>query len=172
MGPKPPNTTRIYGQNVNGIALDQLGGDFTNLCSIVRESQIDIAGFSEHKLDTTKFLVQQICHNTVKETFPGSASKLVLASSQFQFEGNYKPGGTLLLSTGDIMSRLIDSGKDAMGRWAFQTFASKNNGRVTVINCYQVCEKHSSETGTYTAHAQQVSCLEALKVVVWIGLGL
>jgi methylglyoxal synthase len=117
MGAKPANTTRLYGQNVNGIRIDSLGGDLTQICAIIREAQIDIAGFTEHNLDSTKHQVAHVCHTSVKASFQESHSKLVMASSQFQLEGNYKPGGTMLLSTGDILSRLLESGKDPMGRW-------------------------------------------------------
>jgi hypothetical protein len=164
MNAKPTNTTRLYGQNVNGLSIDSLGGDITQICDTMLEAQIDIAGFTEHNLDTSKYHVINTCHTTIKTCFSTSPSKMVMASSQFKLEGNYKPGGTMLLSTGNILSRLIESGKDSMGRWVYQTYAGRNQDRITIINCYQVCAKHSNDTGTYSAHAQQESALRTRNV--------
>ncbi len=50
---KPPGTTRIYMQNVNGFQLTP-GGTYATACQHLKDMDVDHAMFCEHKLDTTK----------------------------------------------------------------------------------------------------------------------
>jgi hypothetical protein len=52
---KPPNTTGMYFQNVNGLHFIPSGGDFTDTCAKKHEANIDILGIAETKLDTYLF---------------------------------------------------------------------------------------------------------------------
>jgi len=154
---KEPNRFRIYCQNANGIRLDPRGGEFTTLCSIALEVQADVMAITEHNLDTSKFLVRKICHDTRLHRLPHSA--LSMGSSSIEMSNHYKPGGTLTLSRGKISARLLKTGTDTLGRWTYQTFAGKFNRNVTIITAYQVCDKAISQRGRYTAAAQQESLL-------------
>jgi len=154
---KNENTFRIYFQNVNGLKLDALGGDFTEVCYVAAETQSDVLAIAESNLDFTQHYVRKTCFDAVKKVF--HHSKLEVSDTPIQTKGAYKPGGTMVLSQGSVLSRLVDSGADSMGRWSFQTFQGKNTVQVTVIVAYQVCHKNASQRGRYTAAAQQESLL-------------
>ena len=62
---KAENITRIYALNVNGLTLDNRGGQFDSLCSLARETQTDIFCCQEHKIDTTNTRVCQCMLNPV-----------------------------------------------------------------------------------------------------------
>jgi hypothetical protein len=47
---KPDNVTRIYGMNVNGLTLDQKGGQLDVLCKVINEP--DVFCGQEHNLDS------------------------------------------------------------------------------------------------------------------------
>ncbi len=55
---------RIYAQNVNGIRINQDGGQYKEICKILTEVKADIFCFQEHNLDTTQFEVKNVLrHN-------------------------------------------------------------------------------------------------------------
>lgn len=155
--PKEPNTLRIYCQNANGLRLDSRGGEFATICNIAHEVQADITAITEHNLDTSKFIVRKICHDTRSSTHPQSS--LTMGSSSIEMVNHYKPGGTLTMSSGKISARLLTTGSDAMGRWTYQTFSGKRQTNVTIVTAYQVCNKNVNQRGRFTAAAQQESIL-------------
>ena len=158
MGEKPDSVTRLYFQNVNGLQMDTVGGDFSEVCHTANEIQADIVCIAEHNLDTTKYHIKSIMEDQ-KRKICGQQARLTHASSTIQMSGNYKPGGTLQLSQGNITARLLTTGADELGRWTYQTFAGKANKPVTIITVYQVCHKSARNQGQYTASSQQESLL-------------
>jgi hypothetical protein len=44
-------------------------------------------------------------------------SKAIWGTSHVIVEGDYKPGGTALVTFGKIAGRVIESGSDPLGRW-------------------------------------------------------
>jgi exonuclease III len=155
--PKDSHTFRIYCQNANGIRLDPTGGEFSTLCELSLEVQADVIAITEHNLDTQKFSVRKCCHDARTRLL--AHSSMIMSSSSIEMINQYKPGGTLTMSRGQITSRLIKSGSDDMGRWTYQTFSGKRSRNVTIITAYQVCDKAISQRGRYTAAAQQESIL-------------
>jgi hypothetical protein len=114
MKEKTENTLRIYCQNVNGLQLDAEAGDFKDVCLLMDEIQADIGAITEHNLDTMKYHVKSICHLSAQADLKAGA-KLSMVSSPSEMIGTYKPGGTMILSTGNVLARLISSGNDEMG---------------------------------------------------------
>lgn len=114
MGEKPDSVTRLYFQNVNGLQMDTVGGDFSEVCHTANEIQADIVCIAEHNLDTTKYHIKSIMEDQ-KRKICGQQARLTHASSTIQMSGNYKPGGTLQLSQGHITARLLTTGADKLG---------------------------------------------------------
>ena len=111
---KPPGTTRIYMQNVNGFHL----GPASTYCAAMehlRDMEVDHAMFCEHKLDTTKPKVTPLMYQHSQRVFGLGAFRLKAASSQIPYESNYKPGGTMSVSVGHITGRIKEQGRDPLG---------------------------------------------------------
>ena len=158
MNAKDDTTTRLYFQNVNGLCFDSNGGDFEELCHITLETQSDLMCIAEHNLDTTQYHISSTLTQTQNSMC--RRSRLTMSSSAITMKGSYKPGGTLMLSSGGITSRYLTSGSDHLGRWTYQSFAGKKHRPVTIITAYQVCNKSPRQSGTYTAMSQQDSLLQ------------
>ena len=112
--PKAANITRIYYQNVNGITLSALGM-WEVTCKHIRDMEVDIALFTEHKLDTMQPKVVKCLYNNARKilglgTFTVNATSTPVPSATM-----YKPGGILSLMNGDIKERFLDSGQDPLG---------------------------------------------------------
>lgn len=163
---KPPNTTRIYFVNVNGISFGSLGGDFSAICTAVKEHGIDILGVAETKLDTHHPRVPTILRRAARVSLDTHSINLVLSSSNRTYRSTSKPGGTLLLTQGHTVGRTVNTFDDRMGRWSGTTYAGNNNSKVTVISAYQVCNSspvNDTTTGgrlkKTTAATQQYSMM-------------
>ena len=57
---KTTSIVRVYASNVNGIRLDDRGGQFDTLCKVHKEVQADIVCGQEHNLDTTQVAIRTI----------------------------------------------------------------------------------------------------------------
>jgi hypothetical protein len=138
---KPNDTTRLYFNNPNGLALLSSGGQFDEWMLEMKRIDADLICIAEHNIDTTSPSARRICHESVRRHF--RASRLAMASSSIPSTSrtNFKPGGTMLLSQGKITGRIITSGVDPMGRWSFTKYAGTHNKIITVIVAYQVCDK-------------------------------
>ena len=154
--PKPDTTTRVYGINVNGLTLDQRGGQFDVLCEVMKEVEANILGGQEHNLESDKTPVRSIIINTVRGHWHGS--KATFGTTPIPFTNMYKPGGTFMVSAGDITGRLLQDAKDPWGRWVSHTYQGRGNMTITIFSAYQVVSKEITPGSTTTA-AQQHSLL-------------
>jgi hypothetical protein len=155
---KDTHSTRIMFHNVNGLAAKGV----TGMDTFAHEQvllQVDLQGFSEHCLDTTKFRITNTIHEILQRYYPGQHS-LQLQSSDEGAVNVYKPGGTGILAIGNIVGRQEPNGKggDSLGRWSYMHFRRKEAPPLTVITAYQVCSRPTNILGN-TAYHQQVRAL-------------
>ena len=153
---KASDHTRIYAMNVNGITLDRRGGQFDTLCEIQKEVQADILCGQEHNLATDKTQVRSILYSTCRQHW--RRSRVVFGATPIPFTSNYKPGGTFIVSAGDITGRIKHQESDKWGRWVSQTLQGKDSKFVTIISAYQVVST-AIVPGSITAASQQQSLL-------------
>ena len=156
LGEKEDNTTRVYALNLNGISLDRRGGQFNDLCGIAREIQADVICCQEHNVDTSQPVVRSILYDTLRQHWP--RFRLQTGTTSQHFTHWYKPGGTLMFSTGNITGRLEGQQADHMGRWVTQTMKGQQGKQLTIISAYQPVTD-SKHTGQMTVTAQQRNVL-------------
>ena len=153
--PKQRNIFRVYCQNINGLKLDEQGGDIPPISEFVNQYQCDVVGFSETNLDSTKFSVQKIIKKNLNQLF--KAHQIAISTSEIPFETNYKPGGTLTAAFDQATSRFRGKHVDPMGRWSSISLTGKKGRIIHFVTVYQVVANSSS--GPYTAYQQQASSL-------------
>jgi hypothetical protein len=151
--PITPATTRLYFINLNGINLDKKAVKFRDLCEEIKHSNIHILAAAEHNLDTNKFAVRKTLQDIARQTF--THHSLQTATSSVRANKFYKPGGTLLLAQGDMISHIKEKGSNTLGRWTWMKLVGKNQKLITVISAYQVCIRPTHRTGTTAYHQQQ-----------------
>ena len=110
---KIPGHLRVYASNVNGLRLDARGGQFDTLCKVHKEVQADIMCGQEHNLDTTQMPVRTILYKTAIQHW--QRHRLVFGTSPISFASHHKPGGTFILMTGNVTSRVIKQDRDKWG---------------------------------------------------------
>lgn len=159
-GPKSATITRIYAMNVNGLRLDQRGGQLDVLSKVLKEVEADVFCGQEHNLESNHTSVKQIIYKTTREHW--KRSKVTFATTPILFPRHYKPGGTFMISSGNITSRIIDTYQDKWGRWVYQTLQGKHATKIRIYSVYQVVDS-VIKPGTITIAAQQQSLLMQTK---------
>ena len=160
--PKPHDITRIIIQNPNGFSVGP-GGTLPTLLESTNNAEADIALFPEINIDTTQQWVTANIHNTCKRVFQPGRFRTVLATSSIEFQSQYKPGGVMSLTVGDTIGRILSTGSDPLGRWAYTRLNGAAGRTITIIVTYQVCQSNVRTAGPTTAVSQQYSMLEQAK---------
>ena len=152
---KSPSHTRIMFHNINHLNLYGTEG-FDMFIHEQHSLQVDIQAFSEHCLDTTKFVVNHTAKDILRKSSLGQ-NLLHWNSSTESAVNTYKPGGTGILMLGPICSRLEPEGKgsDTLGRWCYVTLRRKALPPLTIISAYQVCPRPTNVLGNTAYHQQQ-----------------
>ena len=153
---KEAHHLRIYAMNVNGFTLDRRGGQFDTACEVHKEVQADIMCGQEHNLDTDQTHVRSILYSTCRQHW--RRSRVIFGTTPIPFTNSYKPGGTFIVTAGDVTSRIKHQEKDKWGRWVSQTLQGRDAIMVTIISAYQVVGKAIVQ-GSITAASQQQSLL-------------
>jgi hypothetical protein len=122
---------------------------------MLHDLQCDIIGFSELKLDVSKYQVQKIIQSTLQTQFTNI--KYSASTSTIPFDGFYKPGGTFSLAVGPHTSRFHSKFSDSLGRWSTISLVGRRGRVIHFITVYQVIEK--SDSGPFTAFQQQQTSL-------------
>jgi hypothetical protein len=115
MTEKEEGTFQIWGNNFNGLSIDESGGNFMELCKEAATMQADIVTGTEHNLDARKYFIRKTCIETCQKNRNVGHYKLHMSSMLIEAATLYKPGGTLLLACGNCATRIIEGGDDAMG---------------------------------------------------------
>jgi exonuclease III len=153
---KPDNITRIYGLNVNGLKLDQQGGQLDELCQVINEVQADVFCGQEHNLDSDNTQVRQILYQATRHHW--KRSRITFGTTPIAFPRQYKPGGTFMITTNDLTGRVIAQKQDKWGRWVSQVYQGRGSIKIAIYSAYQVVAK-DVKLGCITTAAQQQSLL-------------
>jgi hypothetical protein len=124
---------------------------------VVKEVQADILCCQEPNVNVTQPMVRNILYQTARHHW--KRARLSVGSSPTPFVSMYKPGGTMVLSTGNITGRLTATEADKWGRWTSQTLRGHNDRKITIVSAYQVVE-NDPEKGVILAAMQQQSLLQ------------
>ena len=129
-------------------------GTWDVTCQDLRDMQADLALMVEHKLDTTKASVIRWFDEDKHKVFEPGTYSLKVNSSQVQAQSMYKPGGVLSLTQGGLKGRILESGKDPLGRWVYTKYRQNIGMPVTVIATYQVIDTDPRRAGPTTYATQ------------------
>ena len=121
---KPDHVFRLLYSNPNGFNLGSRGGNFTDYCKEVHRFQVDTSCLYKHNLDSYNHSVKNILYKTTQCAF--DHSKLTTTSSPIPATSTFKPGGTMILTQGLCIGRLILSRHNDMGHWSYHTYSCKN----------------------------------------------
>jgi len=150
--------TRMIFHNSNGFNISGGGGgDFLEACQAVHEAGAEYYGAQEHNLDTNQPAVEGALRKTTSKTW--GEAKLVTGTTSQRSANQYKPGGTLAVTAGHLVGRIVSSSSDYMGRWTRTVLSGRQGTIVVVYNTYAVGKRNPNECGETTVVRQQQSIL-------------
>ena len=93
----------------------------------------------------------------LKKTWSKQKIGSCTSTSDLDWTGDYKPGGTAMALLNNLSSSLIQKVKDpsGMGRWTYDTILRKNNKKTTLFNVYIPGNQRVEDSGTSTVIKQQ-----------------
>jgi hypothetical protein len=148
--PKPPNTTRLYYKNTNGISTRAFTNRLTMLYQHHKDMGMDIALYTKTNTNwqqpTTRQLNETHCRQIHRNaTF--AYSSCVTSSPQW-----YQPGSMMVVSTGTMAARHLETGTNltGMGRFSSHKITGANSHKMIFIVAYQVCKDTISTAGENT----------------------
>ncbi|KAI2495726.1 hypothetical protein MHU86_18785 [Fragilaria crotonensis] len=122
----------------------------------MREVQADIICGQEHNLDTVQSTVRSILYDTTKQHW--KRSRINFSNTPVAFKNHYKPGGTFMMTVGDITGRVRTVYQDGWGRWVCHKLQGRTGRIISIISAYQVVTDFPGK-GLITAASQQQSLL-------------
>jgi hypothetical protein len=125
-------------------------------CSTLKEVQADVACGQEHNLDSVQTSVRTTLFDTTRQHW--QRSKINFANTPNTFRIAYKPGGTYMMTMGNISGHIRTTYQDKWGWWTSQTFQGREDNTLTIILAYQVVTDTPGK-GLITAASQQLSIL-------------
>jgi hypothetical protein len=122
----------------------------------MKEVQADVLCGQEHNLDSDQTPVRSLIFNTIRNHW--QRSKATFGTTPIPFNKMYKPGGTFMVTAGDLSGRIIQEERDPWERWVKHTYQGQGTTKLTIFSAYQVVAKAITPGSTTTA-AQQHSLL-------------
>ena len=110
---KDQHTIRISNHNYCGITKSHIH----SLIQDMEMMEIDIQGLSETNLNTNHYKTRKYLNDSIKKH--NRAAQTVWSTSDTESITTFKPGGTGLLATGHITDRILEKGRDNLGRYTY-----------------------------------------------------
>jgi hypothetical protein len=107
-------------------------------------------------LDTVQSTVRSILYDTTKQHW--KRSRINFSNTPVAFKNQYKPGGTFIMTVGDITGRVRTVYQDKWGRWVCHKLQGRTGRIISIISAYQVVTDFPGK-GLITAASQQQSLL-------------
>ena len=115
--------------------------------------------FPETNVMWNRYDVQTFARQYRHNTFDFSHQNT--SNSIHTYNSAYQPGGTCSILTNNLVRRFHSSDTDqTFGQWTIMTINIKQNRKLSIICCYQVCDQTSNSVGPKTAFNQQWSILK------------
>ena len=119
----------------------------------------DILLFPETNIAWNQYDVQKLAQEYRRNTF--QFSRQISSNSTHTYDSPYQPGGTCSIITNNLVGRYHSSMSDLeLGRWSVTTLNIRDNRKLSIICCYQVCDQNINSAGPKTAFNQQWSILK------------
>jgi hypothetical protein len=161
---KEANTFRLLCINPQGIKPHNDWQDFRQFCTEMRNLDVDAFCLSGTDVEFKDSSTSEHFYNIVRQTWRNV--RLATSTSDIQFNGVYKPGGTCMAVTGPWSGRTRKTGKDkkGLGRWSFVELVTKMSGILIICTVYQVVAGSVAARGPFTNWTQQWALLRMMDV--------
>jgi hypothetical protein len=148
-------TTRLYYKNINGVGTRNLSNGFINIYKHLKKTESSITCITKPNVDWNQYWIKQTNEDHGREIFHNALFSY--SCYKAPSKSPYKPGGTMMMLSGQLASRHLETGRDpsGMGRFSYQIFNGANGTKLMFITAYRVCFKVIKDAGDTTSFFHQ-----------------
>ena len=148
---KTQGTFRVGFININGLPPTNDDDKNKDILESINKCNFDFIGLAEVNRNWYNISLEHKWFNRVSTWW--ESSKHVLSYNKNDCcEDIFQPGGTVSITLGDNVHRIIATGSDdILGRWSWTTIRGGNDIHTTIITAYRPCLRGGEKT-TYTQH--------------------
>jgi len=151
---KPDNCIRLAFKNVNSIGIQE-GLDVMPETATIGALQLDVAGLTETNVPWSQANKDKMRSQLTRHL---GESRVVCASNTAQENATgYQPGGAILTVVGKQTVRMIKTGTDPWGRFAWSELRGERDEGILVISAYRVSQTKGTTSCPNTAYSQQIN---------------
>ena len=136
--PKEKGIVRFLFQNINGLGYSHNSIKSESINNLLQRHEVDAMILAETNVNWGKVRRHQTLPQRCRRWL--ETSKVVVSYNQHQkkVKAKHQPGGTAVISTGEIALRISGSQYDdkRMGRWASQTIQGKKGITTRIVSVY------------------------------------
>jgi len=96
---------RFYSQNVHGLKMGSNCEELDSILQSLKENNVGIFGLAESNVEFNHPWIRNKYNQEVRSVW--TQAKSAMATSKTEWEGNYKPGGTVTTATGLWTSSVV-----------------------------------------------------------------
>ena len=134
---KPKNTLRIISNKINTLGINETIR-MQAMFHALRQHESDISLLTETKTNSRNSNTWQTIQENANCMW--SRPRLQLSSvPDKHIRDRYQPGGTMTITQGSSLGRVIHNHTDEHGRWTSITLQGKEDTKILIINAYMVC---------------------------------
>jgi hypothetical protein len=122
------------------------------IINYMEENQFNILLAQEANLDFKHKKTRTYIERMLKQKYHITVSETLFCATTVN-----KPGGTFIITSTPLKSRITNKISDEAGQWAGNVIISKNSQKIALISTYQTVKYQS--TGTTSINAQQAAWL-------------
>jgi hypothetical protein len=143
---------------VNGLKPHGNMADLITVTERLRALQAETIAFSEKNVKWHTFPLRENIQKLFTKSF--GAARMEYSTTSDTFETVYhKPGGTICGALGQMVHRVVDSGRDdtGCGRWSYLAYAAKEGKKVAIVSAYRVYKQINP--GALTSSKQRLGIM-------------
>jgi hypothetical protein len=144
----------VWSSNLNTLSLSNDLSELHELCTHFQTYNVGIAALQEINLDLTQTKI----YTKIKAVFDEHFNKqctIICSSTPIRAETSWKPGSTMLVIMPQWTPYVINTKKDALGRWCSATLQVKAQREIVFYSFYNCCKTRIQNAGLHTMFAQQ-----------------
>ncbi len=119
--------------------------------------QLDVTGFTETNIHWTQSNRDKISNQL--NSHIGNAKVICASNVTTKVTEGYQPGGSMLAVVGPQKGRVMNTGHDPWGRFAWTEMRGSRDEGILVISAYRVCQTKGTKSGPKTAYTQQLNAM-------------
>ena len=157
------NDLRIWSINANTLLTHNNFSELHESCISALHNKITILCLQEININIYKRGIRNTIKKVLKQHFP--TFNLLLSSTPIHSPTIWKPGGTMMVTIGEIAHSIQRTHTNNLGRWCMTRIEQANQQFLTIFNVYNTVDTNIKTAGPSTIYMQQWKLLRLAGII-------